>query len=183
MRPSSLPATQTLAANKPHGNRVKYMGGCRCLPCRAANSNYEAERQQARKRGEWNGLVDATAARLHICRLSHRGVGRRAIAAATDLPESSIFKIKCGKRTRIRRSTEEKLLAVTSDAVSDAALVPATPTWAQIDQLLGEGFTKTELARRLGYSTPALQLGKTRILASSAAHVDRFFRMTMKEAQ
>jgi len=47
--------------------------------------------------------------------------------------------------------------------------------------LLEEGFTKAELARRLGFETPALQVGKGEILARTAARVDRLFRMLMKE--
>jgi hypothetical protein len=65
--------------------------------------------------------------------------------------------------------------------VSDAARVPANETWRQINALIEEGFTKAELARRLGLETPALQLGRSRILARTAARVDRLFRMLMKE--
>ena len=60
-RPSTLRSAVELAAGKPHGTRIRYVGGCRCLPCRAANSRYESERQAARKLGDWNGLVDAAA--------------------------------------------------------------------------------------------------------------------------
>jgi len=42
-----------------------------------------------------------------------------------------------------------------------------------------EGFSKAEIARRLGYRRPALQLGRRRILAKNAARVERFFRLTM----
>lgn len=47
--------------------------------------------------------------------------------------------------------------------------------------LLEGGFTKAELARRLGFEAPALQVGEPRILARTAAKVDRLFRMVMKE--
>jgi len=66
-------------------------------------------------------------------------------------------------------------------AVSDAAIVPANETWRQINVLLEEGFTKAELAHRLGFESAALQVGKERILARTAARVDRLFRMLMKE--
>jgi hypothetical protein len=92
-----------------------------------------------------------------------------------------ISRIKSGQSTHIRKGTEEKLLAVSKDAVSDAAGVRAYPTWRQIKSLLAEGFTRAELARRLGYKSPSLQLGKKWILARNAARVDRLYRRLMKE--
>jgi hypothetical protein len=181
MRPTHLRDVVKLAAQKPHGIRLKYLAGCRCLPCRAANSRYECERAKARRNGDWNGLVPADLARRHILRLSKQGVGRRAVAAASDVPASIIAQIRCGRRTQIRKQTLNRILEVTNLAVSDAALVPAVKTWRQINTLLEEGFSKAELARRLGFASPALQLGKNRILARSAARVDRLFRLFMKE--
>lgn len=53
--PSGLAHIVVLAASKPHGVRLRYMAGCRCLKCRMANSNYETMRARARKAGDWNG--------------------------------------------------------------------------------------------------------------------------------
>jgi len=114
-------------------------------------------------------------------RLSKQGVGRRAVADASDVSASIIAQIRCGRRTQIRKRTLNRILEVTNLAVSDAALVPAGKTWRQINTLIEEGFSKAELARRLGFASPALQLGKNRILARSAARVDRLFRLFMKE--
>jgi hypothetical protein len=181
MRPASLRDVAALAAEKSHGTRLKYMAGCRCLPCRAANSRYECERTRARLAGDWNGLVPAKAARRHILRLSKQGVGRRAVAAACDVSLTILSSIRSGTRTRIRKRTQDRILGVTRLAVSDGAIVPANETWRQINVLLEEGFTKAELARRLGFESAALQVGKERILARTAARVDRLFRMLMKE--
>jgi hypothetical protein len=181
MRPTSLRDVAALAAQKSHGTRLKYMAGCKCLPCRAANSRYECERAKARLAGDWNGLVPALAARRHLLRLSKQGVGRRAVAAACDVSLTIVASIRSGTRTQIRKRTQDRILGVTRLAVSDAALVPANETWRQINALLEEGFTKAELARRLGFRTPALQVGKGKILARTAARVDRLFRMLMKE--
>lgn len=49
-----------LAANRDHGDRVRYLAGCRCTDCRRANSAYESARQKARAAGDWNGFVLAT---------------------------------------------------------------------------------------------------------------------------
>jgi hypothetical protein len=181
MRPKGLKDVAVLAETKPHGTRLKYMAGCRCLPCRVANSQYENDRARARSTGEWNGLVSALPARRHILRLSKQGVGRRAVSAACDVSATIIAAIRSGRRTQIRKRTQDKILEVTRQAVSDAALVPAHETWQQIHTLLEEGFTKAELARRLGIGGAVLQLGKDKILARTAARIDRLFRMLMKE--
>lgn len=70
MRPHDLPSAAALAKDKPHGTRLRYMAGCKCMLCRAANSRYETERAAARKNGDWNGLVSAIHARRHILKLS-----------------------------------------------------------------------------------------------------------------
>lgn len=59
-----------LAADRPHGDRLRYMAGCRCKECRAANTAYETQRALARKAGDWNGVVSAARARSHIAVLS-----------------------------------------------------------------------------------------------------------------
>lgn len=181
MCPRSLRKTVKSATTHPHGTRARYKAGCRCLLCRAANARYEAERAQARAAGDNNSLVAADAAREHLLRLSREGVGTDAVSAASDIATSVIWRIRSRLSVSIRRRTEEKLLAVTKDALSDSAVVSARPTWRQINALLAEGFTKAELARRLNYKTPCLQFGKKRILARTAARVDRLYRLLMKE--
>lgn len=180
MRQRSLPDTVAIAVKRPHGTRVKYKAGCRCLLCRAANANYESSRAQARATGDWNGLVPAGSARKHILALSKKGVGRRAIAAASDLSDKVISRIRSGEQQRIRRRTETRILAVSKEAVSDGTLLSARRTWRQIDNLLTEGFTKAELARRLGYACPSLKLGKHKVRARTAARVDRLYRSIMR---
>jgi DNA-binding CsgD family transcriptional regulator len=83
------------------------------------------------------------------------------------------------RKTQIRRYTERRILAVSSGAASDHALISARPTWHKILKLLREGFSKAELARRLGYKRPALQLNRRKITAANAARVDRFYRLIM----
>lgn len=181
MRQSRLPDLAALAARKPHGSRVKYKAGCRCLLCRAANARYVAERATARASGDWNGLVPAEKARGHVLALSKKGIGRRAIAAASDLSEKVLSRISSGLQLQIRKRTETKILAITKEAVSDGSLVSARRTWHQIRALLTEGFTKTELARRLGHKSPSLKFGKKRVRARTAARVDKLYRSIMRE--
>lgn len=171
--PRGLRPVAELAAGRPHGDRLRYLAGCRCDECRQANSSYERERQKARATGDWNGIVSAEAARRHIKKLSRQGVGRRAIQAATDIADTILSEIRSGKRQRIRARTERLILAVTTEMRGDAALVSAGPAWALIEQLLAAGFTKGEIALGIGRKTPALQLNKTLITLRNEAAVKR----------
>lgn len=170
-----LKSAAELAENKPHGTRIKYMGGCRCVPCRAANSRYESERSRARREGNGNPIVSAEQTRLHILELSRNGVGRDVVADISGIAVSTISDISSGRQTNCRRMTERAILEVTSDAISGGKLVAAWETWRMIRWLLNQGFTKGELALRLGYKTRNLQINRQRVTARTAARVQRFY--------
>lgn len=170
-----LPTRESLAA-RPHATRLRYLGGCRCVPCRAANSRYSTARAAARARGETAGLVPAAPGRAHLLKLSSLGVGYKSVAAAASVAASVVAKIRSGERTQVRATTLRRILAIDAGARADASTVPAGPTWRRIDQLLEEGYTKGRLARLLGAQRPALQLGRRRVLAGSAARVERLHR-------
>lgn len=91
-----------------------------------------------------------------------------------------IAEIRSGKKRRIRKRTETRILSVTAEAVFGGAKVPAARTWRLINRLLNEGFTRGEIARRLGYRRPALQLGKDFMTAKNAAAVERLYRRVME---
>lgn len=61
------------------------------------------------------------------------------------------------------------------DVLHDAQLIDARPTWERIRWMLREGFTKTEIARRLGYKSHALQLNKRRITSRNALKVEQLY--------
>lgn len=182
--PDDMTTLAKLAERNPHGTRVRYMTGCKCLLCRAANSRYESERLVARKNGDWNGLVPADRARAHLKHLSRRGIGRRLVSDCSGVPQSIIAAIKNGRKTSIRARTERRLLAVSEDARAARTLVSAAPVWTQINRLLREGFTRTEIARRLGSTAkvPALQLRTDVITAENAMKVERLHAQVMAGA-
>ncbi len=159
-----------LYAGKPHGQRLRYMAGCRCFQCRRANSQYEADRKIARAAGDWNGIVPAVAARNHLRKLSRLGVGRRAVQAATDIGDTILQEIKTGRRLHIRARTARKILAVTAAAISDRALVPAGPLWTAIDALVALGYPKRFLAHQLGYAA-AIQFNRVTVTAKNEQRV------------
>jgi len=162
-----------LASDRPHGDRLRYLSGCRCMECRAANTAYFHEREQAKADGDWNGLVSADRAKAHIIALSAQGIGRRAVALASDVGATIISEIRRGSRTKIRALTERRILAVTATAASDGALVDAAPSWKLINALLIAGFTKTRIAAELGAKTPALQISKKQVTVRNAYEIQR----------
>lgn len=240
MRPPGLPAPDRFL----HGTRSRYVSGCRCTECRAANTAAYHERQRrakeaatelaaapvvpiaqtwtapdgtmrermyrracpgvdgapcplrahlrkdstgavcgaCRERLVWNGLVDARRARRHLRALSRKGVGYKSVADAADVGHTVLAEVLAGRKRQIRRQTEKRVLEVTTEAIADHALVPAAGVWRLLDRLLEEGFTKTELARRLGYAGPALQIGRKRVLARTAHRLERFYREIMTDA-
>ena len=77
-----LKPAAVLAQQRPHGDRLKYVGGCRCAECRKANTEYEKARAKARRAGDWNGIVSAKKARQHILQLRLAG-GRERVTVRT----------------------------------------------------------------------------------------------------
>jgi hypothetical protein len=175
MTSRGLKPVAVLAAGRQHGDRLKYMAGCKCRACRNANSRYECARQKARRNGDWNGLVSAARTRRHIMKLSRRGVGRRAVSIAADVSEMVISEIRARRRKNIRARTERRILAVTKLDARDHSFVPARRTWKLIRMLKTEGYKTPEIARRLGYKGSAIQFRKTRVLVRTAWRVERLY--------
>lgn len=169
-------------ADAQHGTRARYMvKRCRCMLCRAANSRYETMRAAERRAGRSNGLVPSSRAKSHLQQLNKVGVGLRAVAAASDVARSILQKVKNGTKKQIRSNTESKILAITREAFSDNAHIPATTTKRQLSRLLDEGFTKKRLSQELGYKTRALQVGKLpTITGRNSVRVDQLYRRYME---
>jgi hypothetical protein len=184
MRPCDMTSAETLSERHPHGTRVRYVTGCKCMLCRAANSRYETERAAARANGDWNGLVPAFMARKHLLKLSRCGIGRDSVAAASGVSVTVICEIKARKKQNIRMRTHRALLAVDRTALTAGTLVKAGPVWAQLNRLVREGFTQSELARRLGSSAkvPALQIRGDVVTAQTAMRVERLHAKIMAGA-
>lgn len=171
-----LKPAKLLAADKPHGVRLRYIGGCRCDACRRANTDYELARAKARKAGDWNGIVPADRARDHLKTLSRLGIGRRTVQACTDIAESVLTDIRTGRKKRIRARTERLILGVTKAHAADRALVSARKSMRLLNALIGKGYTKTFLAARLGYKGHALQFNADTITVRNAARIERLHR-------
>lgn len=172
-------------SHRPHGSYVKYVvERCRCTPCRVANRAYELHRTRSIRRPDavWRPYVPADEAREHVEWLRTCGVGLKSVAKLSGVPHGSLSKLVYGdpKRgmgpsRRIRPQTARRILAVLPTHAVGGQKVPATYTWRLLDQLIDAGWTKAELARRLGQQGPALQISRTSVRASTARAVERLY--------
>lgn len=162
---------QALAESAPHGTRSRYVAGCRCPLCKAANAEYARARAKAQRRGGQNPLVCAQPARQHLIDLSEGGVGARAIAAATDLARSLLQEIKAGSKAKIRRSTETKILAVTPEMASDGAHVFSEPALDAIAAARRVGITKRAIARAARFKHQRLPPRRSRMTARTVYRI------------
>lgn len=156
---------------------LEYERGCRCLACRVTNAANERRRRAIRRMGEKN-IVDPTTARAHLLMLSKAGVGRKSVSDACDVSITVLQRIRQGRRRYIRWETEHRILSVTPEAFSGGSVIDSATTWKQAERLLEEGFTRSELAGRLGLAKPELRWG-SRITGRTAVRVDRLYRTIM----
>ncbi len=137
----------------------------------------------------WNGDVDAGPMRTHLHKLSRQGVGYKAVADACDVSHTVLAEVLSLRKKAVRKRTADRVLAVTKDALADHACVDAGPTWKLIRELLavptldgtGRMFSRAEIARRLGYESPALQLRRGKVLAVTALRVRNLHAKLMAE--
>lgn len=158
-----------------HGTRTGYVKGCRCRPCTDANRSQQAVREiRARRGGPSTDLVSAARARGHLRVLIGQGATQKGLARAAALNPKTVAEILDGARTRILPDTERLVLALTMRSVRQAhapgTLVPATQTWALIDDLVERGWPKSWIAREAGLGN-SLQLKTSQITASNAERI------------
>lgn len=106
------------------------------------------------------------------------GVGLKTIAKRSGVPHGTLSKLIYGDGTRlmapskrIRKTTEDKLLAVSPADAADGAKIPAGETWRVIDELVRRGWTKTAIARAIGQQVGGLQLSRSQVTAGNARAV------------
>ena len=94
-----------------HGTRSRYVGhGCRCEPCRAANSADRKARYVARP------LVDAAPVVAHVRALQAAGVSRARIARAARVGESTLDRVCRTPGARMHPNLARRVLRVRAPA-------------------------------------------------------------------
>jgi hypothetical protein len=133
-----------------------------------------------RASGDWNGIIEAGPAAVHLRDLRRRGIGCRRIAALSGVGLTAVRRILTGRKARIRARTSKHLLAV-QYSPADAALVPAGPTWRLLQRLIADGYPKVRIARWLGQRGPGLQVQRGQVLARTARRVLGLYRRLTAE--
>jgi hypothetical protein len=165
-----------------HGTRSKYVQGCRCVNCRAANSAYyKARRMRKPLRRNIEATVDATRAREFLSLLSEAGVGRNSVHAVCGVGKRLLWEIASGKAKRIFCSTEARILGVkANEALPRGAIVEAEVTLQQIEALLKEGFTRGDIADRLHRFSDRLRIGEgNKVRKESALRINKLYQALM----
>jgi hypothetical protein len=136
------------------------------------------------KKVDFAGLIPAGPARRHLKALSAKGIGRRAVAEASDVSETVISEIIRGTKKHLRPKTLRRILDVDESCMADGSLIDAGPTWGQIHDLMEKAkMSKAEIAGRLGNTVPALQLRKTKVRLGTAQAVGKLHRQVFAELE
>jgi hypothetical protein len=115
-------------------------------------------------------------------------MGLRTVARLSGVSHGSLSRIVYGEpgrgrapSARIRPDTMRRVLAVRVAHAGGGQRVPASDTWRLIDEMVAAGYSRRFLARALGSRAewPTLQIGKTRVRASTARAVEDLHRRLM----
>lgn len=141
-------------ARHEHGTRLGYiLDRCRCLPCAAANSDYERLRRRQRAYGRTlAGWVDAEPVRAHVHALQAAGLGWQTISKRAGVHNGAVSKLLYGRRRedgrvepptrRINPDMARKLLAVPVPGIDElpgGARVDGTGTTRRLQALVAIG--------------------------------------------
>lgn len=158
-----------------HGTHACYvLDKCRCDDCHRANRDYERERAARIE----PAYVAAHPAREHVRALTEAGVGLKTIAKKAGVSHGALSKLMygdpqrgSGPSKRVRKTTLDKILAVTPRDAADGAKVAAEPTWQLIDEMIAAGVPRVRIAEGIGQKGPGLQLSCNLIAARNARAV------------
>lgn len=144
-----------MKTRREHGMRAMYRVGCRCVPCRASNANYEAHRHKMRAYGQpAPGLVDVGPAREHARALIAAGMVWHRIAVSAGLGYGTVHRIlgygADASVVTVRPETAERLLAVTLD-FAPGSRVAAIGTTRRLQALVAVGWPQQYLAERMSW--------------------------------
>ena len=161
-----------------HGTPERYRKGCRCYWCAEADTEYNRLHRPLYRRLK----VPSNSTRRHIAWLNSHSMGNDSIAACCGVGHATVMKIRQGKSITIYRRTEQRILSVTPEGLSDGCRVDPTVTRQLIRELLEEGNTSRQLLRELGYKrTDLFMLRSKRVFAKTQLRVEKLYRKAMKD--
>jgi len=146
---------------------------------------YERRRHRDVAYGRWqSSYIDAAPVRLHVKTLQDAGVGLLRISALTGVNRRILQRVTTGPSPQITRVNAAKLLAVSiPDAphhmVAGRMRVDATGTIRRCQALVAFGYTRRDLAKRLGVKdnnvTRLFRAETGLVCASTAQRVENLF--------
>lgn len=142
---------------RPHGYARYKLDGCRCYTCGWAVSEYTRRRLEAVANGR--GPVDGDVLRVHLRSLAAAGMGYKRAADVAGVARSTVGRILYGRpdrgtppTPRVRYAIARKLLAVRAVDHGPNKPIEASGTVRRIRALIAIGWTRTEIARGIGWS-------------------------------
>jgi hypothetical protein len=161
-----------------HGTHAAYaLDKCRCEGCRFAHGMYERDRARRIE----PAYVGAEPARAHIAELRAVGVGLKQVSKVSGVSHGALWKLVYGvpgrgPSKRVRKSTLDRVLAVTARDAAAGSKVSATSTWARVDEMVAAGVPRVRIAEAIGQRGPGLQLGREFVSARNARAVTDLHR-------
>jgi hypothetical protein len=168
---------------------------------KAAGLRDELNNRDAPQDPVWLSAYEERSLRRHLRTLAEMGLSNKAIARAAGVNPKTLVTIRLGydpapyrdrgqgyivrsRREgpkRIRRSTAERILAVSRSDAGNCDLVDATDTWALLDVLCRAGYPKAHLAELLGYRSRALQIQRLRIAGRTERKVRDLYKQLWRQ--
>lgn len=139
-------------------------------------TRYARRRRAGIADGTWQGRTSPDPAFAHITYLRSRGLSIRAIAAAADLPATTVTPIAYPDhygREFILGVTAEAILRVTPEMAPDWACVYAIGSRRRLEALMRLGWSGVYLGQRLGMTHQAIHSIRTRADRITAANARR----------
>lgn len=135
-----------------HGTTARGYGspgrraGCNCPPCRTARNRHQKQIRINRELGR-SPFTSPEAAQTHIREL-HQTMSWITLTAATGVQYSNLIAIYHGQRTKIRRETEARILAVTAPAKGDGGqYIDVTGTMRRVRALSYVGHSYSVISK------------------------------------
>lgn len=150
-------AEVTACANPSRG---KYVSGCRCEACRAANRAYE---RRTRLYGFESSFVDAEPVREHIGRLLAKGYTKREICRIAGVSRTTMAAItvkhhRTGKPVeKVNAEAARRILALDGRRnLKAATLVDARYIRRKLEDLTASGVSVASISRTTGINRQTL---------------------------
>jgi lambda repressor-like predicted transcriptional regulator len=133
-----------------HGSRARYVAGCHCDLCRAANRAYLNDYKVARK-VEGRQTVPSYGVVAHLAALRASGVELTAIARMSGCSPHHLRAVGRGEVPRVTRRLHDGVMSIQPGDYSENARVPVAEALKLVAEIRAAGIQTKTIARALGY--------------------------------